>query len=354
MRTAKLTKGSEPSSTDGSEGTRVDRAELLRKLEAVSHGLSPRDIVEQSASFILQNGEVLTFNDEVCCRSISGLPDSFTGAVPHDPLLDVLRKLKEDTLQVEAVEGGLELHGKGRKVHVRMEAEILLPVDKVERPKSWSSLHKDFLEALNIVQSCAGKDESRFERVCIHIHPKWLEASDNTQMARFSLKTGFKEPVLVRRDAARPLVQLGVTEFAESDAWVHFRGPDLEYSIRRHHADYPDLTKILDVEGEEASLPKGLADAADLASVFIEKDDLVTVELKPGRVKVKGEGPKGWYSESKKAAYQGSPIAFRIAPSLLAEIVKRHDQCIIREGRLKVDGGKWAYVTSLGIPEGKE
>ncbi len=334
--------------------TSIDRQELLRRLEAVSHGLSPKDIIEQSASFIFRDGEVLTFNDEVCCRSSSGLPESFLGAVPHDPLLNTLRKLKEDSLSVETVEGGLELVGKGRRAHVRMEAEVLLPVDKVGIPDSWTALPKDFLEALSIVQSCAGKDESRFERVCVHIHPKWLEASDNTQMARYNLKTGFQESVLIRRDAVRPLTQLGVTEFSDTEAWVHFRSQDLTYSIRRHLADYPNLTRVLEVEGDTVKLPKGLVDAAELAAVFVEKDDLVTVELKQGRVKVKGEGPRGWYSESKKSTYQGDPIVFRIAPSLLAEIVKRHDECIIREGRLKVDGGKWAYVTSLGTPDSKE
>ncbi len=352
MKTAKRTK---ESSANISERVQVDRQDFLRRLEAVSHGLSPRDIVEQSASFIFRDGEVQTFNDEVCCRSASGLPPYFTGAIPHDPLLDILRKLKEETLSMEAVERGLELVGNKRRTHIRMDAEILLPVDKVERPESWRPLSKYFLDALAIVQNCAGKDETRLERVCIHIHPEWMEASDNTQMARFNFKTRFKEPVLVRRDAVRPLIQLGVTEFAETESWVHFRSPDLEYSVRRHLTDYPDLTRVLDVEGDKASLPKGMAEAAELAAVFIEKDDLVTVELTPGQVTVKGEGPKGWHVEGpRKTEYQGIPIVFRIAPTLLVEIISRHDECIIREGRLKVDGGRWAYVTSLGVPQRKE
>jgi len=36
---------------------------------------------------------------------------------------------------------------------------------------------------------------------------------------------------------------------------------------------------------------------------------------------------------------------------MLVEIVKRGGECTIAEGQMKVDGGKWVYVTSTGKVE---
>lgn len=41
-------------------------------------------------------------------------------------------------------------------------------------------------------------------------------------------------------------------------------------------------------------------------------------------------------------------MKFRIAPKLLIELTKRHNECEISRDRLLVNGGKFRYVTCLG------
>lgn len=335
---------------------RIKREELLQQLEAVQPGISKREIIEQSSCFIFKDGQVITYNDEVACRYKTDL--GVEGAVQSEQFLTMLNKLKEEELEVVQENGEIILVGKGRKAGFRMEADITLPVHKVETPEEWHPLHEDFTDAINIVQQCAGRDESRFTLTCVHLHPKWVEACDNEQLSRYRIKTSLSASTLVKQQSLKHIVTLGMTEISETQAWLHFRNSaGLVLSCRRYVEDYPDLTPLLEVKGAAAVLPKGLAEAADRAEVFSGEDDdnnKVTVELRTGKCRIRGEGANGWYSETKPLKYSGVDLKFRIAPKLLAEIVRRHNECELNIGKLKVDGGKFVYVSCLGVPEGEK
>lgn len=330
----------------------INREELLQQLMSVQPGLSRREIIEQSSCFVFKDGVVMTYNDEIACTHKCSLP--VEGAVAAAPLLAILGKLPEDEITVETTDGELIIHGKKRRAGIRREKEVALPISAVDKPTKWRELPADFLEAITMVQHSASKDESRFHLTCIHIHPKYVEACDNYQITRYKVAVGLEESTLVRSDSLKHIPALGMTEFCETDNWLHFRNANgLTLSCRRYKEDYPDLKDLLKFDGHKITLPKGLADAADKAKVFTNEtsdDSQVLIELRSGKLRVKGTGGGGWYQEVKKLTYDGPDMAFMIAPDLLIEITKRHNDAEITEGRLKVDGGKWRYVTSLGAP----
>src|SRR5690606_2279220 len=113
--------------------------------------------------------------------------------------------------------------GKGRKAGIRMERKIKVPIDDLERPKSWGRLPEDFGDAINIVQHCAGKDVQQLATTCVHIHPKWIETLDGYQVIRYRVKTGVEEPILVRKDSIRHIIPLAVTKFCITETWAHFK-----------------------------------------------------------------------------------------------------------------------------------
>jgi DNA polymerase III sliding clamp (beta) subunit (PCNA family) len=334
----------------------VKRSELLQNLESVMPGLSPRDIVEQSSCFIFKDGEVITFNDEVACRKKIDL--KITGAVTAQKLVEVLRRLVEDELEVNVEDGELVLTGKRRMSGINMDKEILLDIDKIEKPSKWKKLHEDFTDAVHITVQCASKDESTFSVTCVHLHPKFIEACDNFKMARYKIATGFANRALVRSSSLRHITQLGMTEFSETETWLHFRNQTgVVLSIRRYADvdEFPDLSSFLKIKGVPTTLPKGLGEAVSRANIFSsekgEDENQISVELKPGKVRIKGEGSSGWYSEVKNIKYEGEPMKFMIGPDLLSELLKRHNECEINPEALKVDAGKFVYVTSLEQPE---
>ena len=180
-----------------------------------------------------------------------------------------------------------------------------------------------------------------------------MEASDNYQVGRFRLKTGIKNSILVRRNSLKHIVSLDMTQFSETKSWLHFKNPsDLILSCRKYIEDYPtdDITKYLKAKGTKTQLPKGIKDAVDKAEVFSAEnveDNVVVVHLQRGKIKIKGRGISGWFSEIKKIHYKGEEMAFSIAPQLLADLSQNYNDCEITKDKLKVESGKFSYVTVL-------
>ena len=114
---------------------------------------------------------------------------------------------------------------------------------------------------------------------------------------------------------------------------------------------YPDFSSFAQHRGTEASFPKALGEAAELAEVFSSENadhNEVVVILKPGKLMICGEGSSGWSKEIKKIEYKGSELSFKIAPKLLKTISSTFSKCKITDSTLSVSGGKYTYATALG------
>lgn len=331
----------------------VSRELLLYQLETVQPGISPKGVIEQSSCFVFQDGQVYTFNDEVACASESCL--DITGAVKADKLRDLLREMPEEEIEVGTEGERLVINGKGREAFVRMESQVLMPIDKLEKPKKWMPLHEEFGEAVNIVGQCAGKDESMFMTTCVHLTPKFLEAGGRYQAARYNLKTRVSERCLVRKESIKHVTGLDMTELSETPKWIHFRNPaGLRLSCRRSLdiQDYPDMADCYTGDGVKAYLPRDLGEAVKRASIFSADNadnDSVTVELRPGKLRISGHGAFGGYRERKNVKYKGREMSFLISPKLLIEITKTNNECEICKDKLIIRGGRFTYSAALGV-----
>lgn len=339
---------------------RVNREEFLKQLESVLPGLSAKEIIEQSSCFIFKDGTVNTYNDEIACSQKSLL--KIEGAVTAIPFISVLRKLKEDELEISTNDSNSQVlvKAKSKRSGINMERDILLPIEAVDKPKKWKPLPDNFADAIAIVQPCAGSNDAQFAMTCVHITSKWIEACDNHQVSRFKIKTDVGKSILIRKESLKHIVSLDMVEFSETKHWVHFRNSDgLILSCRHWVDEYPsdDLSKVLQVDGEPLILPKGLKEAVEKAEIFsienVEGSNVI-VNIKKGKFKITGKGPSGWFTEVKKSKYDGESLQFTIPPRLLVELVQRHNECEVSEDRLKVKGGKFVYVTVLGKVDGKE
>ena len=331
---------------------KLDREEFLRKLEAVVPGVAIREAVEQSTCFVFKDGRAITFNDEIACSVACDI--GVDGAVAAKPLLDLLAKMVEKEVDVSMREGGGELlvKGKRRRAGITLEAEITLPIGAVEPPTTWAKLDPEFADAVGVVQQCASKDANNFSLTCIHITPKCVEACDNFQLARYPLDTGVVGECLVKRDSLKHVTGLGMTEVSETKTWLHFRNPTgLILSVRREMLEFVNLDAVLKMNGTPTTLPGGLAEAVEKAEIFSSENsenNVVIVELKAGQLRLRGIGASGWYEERKDVKWDGEPLSFSMAPKLLVDITTRTNDCYIAPGRLKIDGGKFEYVTCLG------
>lgn len=332
---------------------RINREEFLKQLESVLPGLSTKEIMEQSSCFIFQDKMVSTFNDEIACSMESVL--NIEGAVTAMPLISILRKLKKDEIEVSVAEGQLLLRANQERVGINMEQDIVLPIGGVDKPGKWKKLPDDFADAIAIVQSCAGTDQTKFVLTCVSITSNWMEASNDHQVARFRIKTKVDKPLLMRKESLKHIVSLDMIEFSETKHWVHFRNSDgLIFSCRHWVDEFPsdDVSQVLKMTGEPLTLPKGLREAVEKAEIFSSENaegDNVIVTLKKGKCKITGKGASGWFTAIKKSKYKGVSLQFTIPPKVLVELVQQCNECEVTEHRLKVKMGKFTYVTTLGM-----
>jgi hypothetical protein len=336
---------------------RIQREEFLRTLEIVRPGTTPKDISEQSSCVAFKDGYAFTFNEDVFCRAKSGLPKDWLAAVPYLPLVTILSKLGEAELLGELTKSQITLEGKGRKTGIRAEHQITMPFDAVTLPdkSDWWKAPADLADAITLVQDCAGKDADEFALTCLHLHPKFIEASDKTQIARHRIKTRLPEPVMLLKESLSAAASMDIRKLALTDNWFHMRtGSGAIYSVRKNEGNYLDLSPYLKVQGEKVTLPKGLKEASEKAEIFSAEDkdnNVVMVTLNPGRIKIKGSSESGWHRESKKVRYKGPSMSFMIPPKLLREILDRNNECYLSDGKLVVDGGHWTYVSVLVMPD---
>lgn len=278
------------------------------------------------------------------------------GAVSAKHLKELLARLPDDDVEVKMDSDKLHVKAKSGRGHIALEKELALPVDQVETPDKWYELDAEFCDAVSIVQACAAKDDNNYKLTCVHITPTHVEACDNFQLSRYPVETGLKSDSMIKRDSIKHVAALGMTEVCETETWVHFRNPaGLILSCRRWTEAYENLDDIIsDEDGEPATLPGGLAETVKRSQVFSGDNadaDVVQVRIKQGKMLIRGEGTVGRWDEQKTVKYTGPPLSFVIAPSLLVEISERTHDCKIGPTALRIDSGKFIYVTCLEQPE---
>lgn len=337
---------------------RVSREELLSGLEQVQPALAPRNLLEQSTSFIFKDGEVFTYDGEVACRTYCPI-EGISVAVKAKPLLDYLRKLKEDEIEVILEDNELIFEAGREVVTYTVEHRIVLPISEVPHIKNrnYVPLNEGFCDALSVVAACAaGKKEESFAFRSVHLHPEWMEACDRKQICRWDVGSGLSEPILIRASDAKKLAPLGVIKIYASDNWLHFKNTcGTQFSCRRYLESYPDCSKFLAVEGTKLILPSSLQDTIKRAEVFSaenadEEKNILLVEINKKKLKIKSRSAVGSFSRTISLDYQGDPFSFLVSPEVLLKILQKGQEIEVSGNALKLQSVNYHYVTAIGKP----
>jgi len=330
---------------------KINREEMLKVLESITPGLATKEMFEQSSCFAFEDGKVITFNDELCCMRDS--PLKINGAVKAAPLLNLMRKLNDEVVDVDVDKNQMKVSAGGRKVEFAMEAEVMLPYSSVDTPEDWDDVNPEFFDAVESVNLCAGTDESEFELTCIHIHPDFVEACDRFRIERYELETGIDEETLVRSTTLKSIVGFGFTKMSKTGSWLHFKNPaGLVVAVRRFLDDYKNLDAFLQDSGSnQLSLPGNLSDAISNAEIFSSEHSVnyLTVQLKTNVMMITGKGPSGRYRERKKVVYEGPDEQFQIVPKMLLAISEKGNKCRIGNGKLFSEGEKSKHVVCTDV-----
>ena len=330
--------------------------EVVEGLKKVRPGLSTNELIEQSDSFLFREGLVFTFDGEVSVSTKSPFGDEIEGGVKAEPLVQLFSRLKDEEVDATVKEGSLIIEGTKSKAGLPIEEEVKLQTPKP--PKDWEKIDGGgFIEAVKLAEAAASDNASRPILTCLHMTPKFIEACDNFRMTRaFLTKGGGPQDLCFSAESARSLVRgfeptaLGLAGGKE-DAWVHFRCKGgVVFSCRRVVGEYPDLTKLLKVEGETLTLkPKATKAALHRAQVFsateFSQDEKVLVRMKEGVLQIRSKGPQGWFKETVGA--KGPDCLFHINPSFFTHALDLGCELIVTKDRIKLQGDSFVHVVCL-------
>lgn len=352
------TKTTESPAAERPHTMQADREEFLNSLEHISPGLSPKEIIEQSSCFVFHRGRIITFNGEIACSVRS--PIKVEGAVPAEPLLDLLRKMSEDRIEIEQKKDHLLIKGsKDKQAGIRLQKEIMLPYATIEKPSEWKKLHRSFCDAVMDVVQCVSNDITRYKLCCIHITSKFMESCDNFQGIRYPLKTGINDDIMVLGNCMRAVALANVSEYSIAESWIHFKN-EMGFNIACKlppREDYPDIASQMEFSGDRVVLPKGLPEVIGCAEIFSSQNvdnSKLMITLVEKKMHIQGDGAAGWFHGWKPIKYNGPETTFLISPKILTDVMSRQNECEIGENKLKIETHQYTYVTMLGRPPEKQ
>ena len=340
----------------------IRRKKLVDALRAVKPGLASKELIEQSTKFAFVNGDLVTYNDEISIRY--PLPDlgDLTGAVSSSEMYKLVDKLSYKTLRFE-VKGPELMISSGRvRMGLVLDAEIKLPFDEVDTDRVWVKVPDSLIEAFMFVVPACSNDLSLQILTCVHCDTELarVEASDTIRYARHEFED-FEDDVdsfLLPVQTVRELSAYEFESLSVGDSWVHFRTKDgAEVSCRRaegeednEEAQYPSTEKF-DFDGPLLELPKGLAEALDIAHVLADRayelTEEVEIQIRPGRFILRAKGPAGWIKESLPSDYKGKPVKLVTNPSFLADACRKKSVARLGDDKLRFEGEGWVYVVAL-------
>lgn len=372
----------------GKKPTRA--ADVLRLLKALSVGLDPRGWLEHSDHFLFRGGKLWTYNDWVRLTAPSPLDPEVQGAVRGRDLLAVMAQFRGDAKAIFTAKGNelsITTRRKGGGVVLEKDISPVLwkEIEKIGEPDEWLPLPADFADAVRTVADCTSDDESLPTLECVHLTPRFLEASDSTRAVRYRIRTGIPRPILTRPDSLRKIVPLGMTEVGltkidptDDDSqpprgWLHFRNASgLVLSCRYSEEEYPDFGESLAARGPTLTLPPGLQGAAEAARTFARDEynlpDWVRITLTAEEIMLSaatlvrthreddpdelpsGVAPRVSFSQTLAVdSYDGEPLTFFIDPAALADVARRFSECEVSTKALVCRDDRLTFLASLSV-----
>ncbi len=201
----------------------VQVKELLKALLIVKPGLAKKEVIEQSTSFALMNGKVVTYNDDITItHPVEGL--NITCAIEAELFYKFLQKVKKDSVEIELTDKALKIVSGRMNATFRIDPEIVLPIENLKRESHWKPLPANFVDGLKFVTPIAKNDifNPIFEFINI-TKAGYLESSDTKRIARYKTEPLPIDTFLLPKTSAEQVIKINPVKIAFDKTSVHFR-----------------------------------------------------------------------------------------------------------------------------------
>ena len=322
-------------------GTEISRINLVNQLESVKQGLTAKETIQQSNCFVFKDGYIYTFNDEIFAACPTDL--DIEGAVQADSLLKLLNKTKDKNIEVSIEDDEIRISGKNFKTGIKLESEIMLPIDEVEIPDEFEDAPTNFSQLAKLACLTASKSLSMSLLTCVHFGGNVIESCDNDRITICNLDVEFDHDVLIPAGNLSKIVKEQINGIAVDDNWAHFKtDEDVILSCRLYPDDdneYVDLQEqVPEDEGRQIQFPTEIDNILDRANIFgtdeESGDKLANIQIKKGKLTVTAQNESGWHKEGPVKVNSKESMSFHVNPDFLKDVIKMTNEVSIIDDTL--------------------
>jgi len=334
---------------------KINKKDLLKKLEAVKPGLSNKEIIEFADSFSFTNNTILTYNDFICVKCPTEL--DIQGTIKAEHFYKIINKVKSDSegnIDLKLNDNELIISANKSKAGIPINLEGKLSLDELGKEvKKWNKLPDDFMEGIRLSVFSASNDASNPKLTCLHINKDIIESSDGQRAFKYKLNKKIKEEFLLPKFSVPALLNHVIQYYSISQNWIHFKTKeDVIISCRMYEdISFPDTDFLFDIKGPKFKFPNQIKDSIDRAIVFIGSDDEenISISIKNKLILIQSRSDHGWFKE-KVPLKSKNELSFDINPFFLKDILKSSNKCLISEkGLMKFSTDTWDYVINISV-----
>lgn len=338
---------------------KINKKELLDKLNSVKAGLNNNNNIEFSDSYSFNNGKVTTFNDFICVHCPVDL--NFDCMIKAEQFHKALSKFKTDK------DGNININLKNNEIHLKGKkalAGIPCKTDESfdvtflnEKIKKWNKLPTNFVQGIKLARFSISKDETKPKLTCLHIKNKIIESNDGQRGFRFKLDKKMKNTILLPAQVINPLLSQNLIKYAVTENWIHFKTKEKSIISCRMYQDidYPDTAFLYErTKAESFTFPQSIKDIIDKSIIFVEKEDEkeITIKINEKSIEISSRSDLGWFKEKVKNKSDIN-TTFQINPFFMKDILNKKSNAFICNNEdisfIKFETEEWEHVISIKL-----
>ena len=332
---------------------KVNKKELYGALLAVSAGLTKKEGLEQTNSFIFTNGNVYAYNDEIAIYHPVNV-DFFDGAIYAEDFLAFLKTIKNNEVDIEIIEDTtLQIKSGRSKAKFSLDAEIKVPV--IKDCEEWKDIPDGLISAMQFCEVTVSDDESRGVMTCVHIKDDVVESTDNFRYTRHLISEKCEDDLLIPKYAIKHIGQHNPVQYGKTDGWLLFKNDlGVILACRTYPNNFINTEGIRKIEGTSFCFPNNLEEELEKASIFAKSENgqtpFVELAVKKGKLILKATNELSDFRSSIKIDDKKINFKIFIQPKFLKEALNMTEECVIGSRTIKLSGADFEHIVSLVNP----
>ena len=344
----------------------MDRKLLIEALGKVMAGVENKNsLLEGANSFLFDDKWIKSYNDLI---SVSYPFDSgLSCMIKAAEFYKALNKMKDDNIKMLILDDGkVQISGKSTMMKLAcLDAAIIqnmvdnLALDQLK----WAKLDLEFLSALSVAIEFAANNSAMTSMCGVSIGLDGMAATDGSRALFYNMEIrGARKEFFLPLSAAKEIVKLtDLTHLSVDESWIHFKASSgTLFSVHKPLVDFPreairEFFPEGYFEGKKFSLPVGLEDSIDRASILSGSNDMGSAFLgisldNKGHLIVSGNNQ---YGEIKEKIPKDDSWSFpedmtlRIPPKNFNKILSISREFVVFDRYIKMKAGNSNVILAL-------